>query len=99
MGANGNDIVRWKCQKGHTLGLVQRATVTVSGRSGHVSRLMLFRHALDMDAYLLEAVDVVAVIEGTAVEIRCDAPGCGQVRPWIIGADAMERLIEQVKGK
>jgi hypothetical protein len=89
------NIKRWKCPKGHVLGLVERVKVegraTPNGHVLHVSRLMLFRQAIDADADPLEDVDVIAAVEGTALEIRCSV--CGEVRPWYIGADAMERLI------
>ena len=43
-------VKEWKCQNGHTLGLVKRIKVTSpNGRIGHVSRLMLFRQAVDRE--------------------------------------------------
>jgi hypothetical protein len=85
-------VKQWKCPQGHVLGMVERAEV----RQGHVSRLLLFRQAVDRDSFNPAMVDVMAVVEGTALEIRCSV--CGEVRPWYIGADAMERLLEKVGG-
>lgn len=88
-------VTEWKCRNGHTLGLVKRMKVaTEAGRAGHVSRLMLFRQALDREALEPADVDVIANVEGTALEIRCSV--CGEVRPWYIGADALERLMEKL---
>jgi len=87
-------VKEWKCPQGHTLGLVKRIKVVSSGRTGHVSRLMLFRQAVDREAVDPADVDVIANVEGTALEIRCSV--CGEVRPWYIGADALERLVEKL---
>jgi hypothetical protein len=34
------------------------------------------------------------VVEGTALEVRCSI--CGAMRPWYIGQDALDRLMERV---
>lgn len=90
-----NEVKRWKCRNGHVLGVVNRVRATTqSGRSYHVSRLMLYREAIGAEADMAE-VDVIAVIEGTALDIRCSI--CGEIRPWYMGADALERLIETIR--
>lgn len=90
-------VKEWKCPRGHTLGIVKRIKIQTETSSGHISRLMLFRQAIDREAVDPENVDVIANVEGTALEIRCSV--CGEVRPWYIGADALERLIEKIGGK
>jgi hypothetical protein len=96
---NMNDIFvgvkEWHCKNGHLLGLVKRVKIELpDGMALHVSRLLLFRQAVDREAVNLEEIDVIAAVEGTALEIRCSV--CGEVRPWYIGADAMERLLEKI---
>jgi hypothetical protein len=86
-------LKQWQCSKGHVLGVVERASFTTrSGHSGHVSRLMLYRHAIDLDQQNPTEVEVIGALEGTMLHIRCDVPGCGEIRTWEIGADALERL-------
>jgi len=90
-------VKEWHCKNGHLLGLVKRVRIKLpDGMALHVSRLLLFRQAVDREAVNLEEIDVIAAVEGTALEIRCSV--CGEVRPWYIGADAMERLIEKIGG-
>lgn len=84
---------QWRCPKGHVLGIVERVKRTNgSGKSYHLSRLMLFRQAIDADC--AAEVDVMAVVEGTALDIRCSV--CGAVRPWYIGQDALGGLLEKI---
>lgn len=91
---NLDGLKQWKCSNGHILGVVERASFkTQAGHSGHVSRLMLYRQAIGVD--LGVEVDVIAAVEGTALNVRCSI--CGEVRPWYMGADALERLRDRVK--
>lgn len=86
---------QWLCPGGHVLGVVQRTKVNGrEGRSYHVSRLMLFRQAVDLSVEAGD-VDVMAVVEGTTLDVRCSV--CGEARTWWMGADAMERLVEKCK--
>lgn len=88
-------LKQWKCPNGHILGVVERASFTTqAGHCGHVSRLMLYRQAINVD--LGVEVDVIAAVEGTALNVRCSI--CGEVRPWIIGEDAVQRLLEKMNG-
>ena len=85
----------WKCEKGHVLGLVRRdRNKTKEQREFWVSRLMLFRQALD-ETEDVEKGDVIALIEGTTLDVKCSVPGCGCARTWWTGEDALERLIER----
>ena len=87
----------WKCEKGHVLGLVRRdRNKTKEQREFWVSRLMLFRQAVASDGQAdLEQADVIALIEGTTLDVKCSMPGCGCARTWWTGEDALERLIER----
>ena len=78
----------WKCPNGHILGLARRQKV--NGR--WVTRLLLYREAVDTAAERLAEVDVVAAIEGAALDVRCSV--CGAVRSWSVGEDALERFLE-----
>ena len=78
----------WKCANGHVLGVVQRVQVSSNGTKYHVSRLRLFRQAVDLKeitSISLEEMDVIGKIEGTTLDIRCSMPDCGLVRAWWMG--------------
>ena len=78
----------WKCANGHVLGIVQRVQVSSNGMKYHVSRLMLLRQAVDLKeitSISLQEMDVIGKIEGTVMDIKCSAPGCGLVRAWWMG--------------
>jgi hypothetical protein len=93
--ADGLDgMKQWKCKNGHVLGVIQR----VKTGNGHVTRLMLFRDAIDLKANgQAKEIDVIANIEGTTLDVRCSVARCGEVRSWFMGEDAMERLVEQMR--
>ena len=91
---------QWKCKNDHLLGIVERVEVSGKGGKYHVSRLILFRQAIDLDpnpTVSLADVDVIANIEGTVMDIRCSVPGCGEVRTWWMGAASLERFLEKRK--
>jgi hypothetical protein len=92
------DVKEWKCKKGHVLGVVRRVQVSLSGRTYHVAKLFLYRHAIDMQADDPAEVDVIGPVEGSGGPFQCDVEGCGQERKWEIGEDALERLLEKIKG-
>ena len=85
-----DELKQWKCKRGHVLGVVQR--VKVDGF--HVSRLMLFRHAIDLDENAAMAdVDVIGTVEGIMEDIKCDVPGCNMKRTWHLGVDVVEKVV------
>lgn len=91
-------LKQWTCANGHVLGVIRRdRDVTENGREFWVSRLMLFRQAVDLEAVRAENVDVMALIEGTTLDVKCSVPGCGCSRTWWAGDDAYERLMERVR--
>ena len=85
----------WMCPAGHVLGQTVRAEVNKRGRKFYVTRLHLYRNAIDMNVETPENVDVIAVLEGTVPVIECSI--CHQNRTWFIGEDAIEHLLEQRK--
>lgn len=76
-----DEAVRWRCRNGHTLGLVVSR--------GGVRVLLLFREAADNERPYGDKerrepnyeVDVMAVLEGDAAEVRCSI--CGAIRMWV----------------
>ena len=88
----------WKCPNGHVLGIVRRySTVLPSGQRYRITRLMLFRHAIDNNGDdVMEEVDVMALVEGTVIDVRCDI--CGATRTWQASAVALAKLLETVRG-
>lgn len=71
----------WRCKGGHVLGWVAR-----DGRG--TANLLLLREALTSPpAPLLlgeggeEEVDVMAIVVGRVVDVRCSI--CGRVRTWV----------------
>jgi hypothetical protein len=83
----------WTCKNGHVLGMVRRdREKSREGREFWVSRLMLFRQA---QSHLQKDIDVIAVIEGTTLDVRCSMPDCGCVRTWWMGEDALERVLQR----
>ncbi len=83
----------WKCKNGHELGSVGRN----GNGSSKTQQLFLYRHAIDMAEERPDEVDVIAVIEGYVVDVRCSVPGCGQMRTWVPGEAALRRLLDVMK--
>lgn len=79
-----DELKIWRCPQGHGLGVVKR-----NGRG--IYQLLLYRHAIEAVGELGQ-VDVMAVVEGSVMDIRCDI--CGEMRTWVIGQEALERLLE-----
>lgn len=84
-----DEIQVWRCKQGHGLGVVQR-------NGTKASRLMLYRHAIDVEAQNPVEVDIIAVID-SAIDIRCDI--CGGARTWAPNQAAYERLMARYQVK
>lgn len=84
------DLVPWKCQNGHILGLVRR-------NGSGVRQLILYRHAINPASERMEEVDVIAVVEGLVMSVRCDI--CGRKRTWKPGDEAFARLRRAERSK
>lgn len=106
MGTNDGQILKpWKCKNGHTLGVVQRIEVSREFEGKplryRTTRLMLYRHAVDLSAEAPAEVEVMANVEGTTMDVCCDVDGCGAVRSWFVGelpevlAEAVRRAMAQ----
>jgi len=80
----------WMCpSKEHVLGLVMR-------NGSGIRQLLLYRTAVDCaSGGAMDEVDVIAVVEGYAADVRCSI--CGRVRTWVPGQEALERLLESMR--
>jgi hypothetical protein len=99
-GSKLDGLKHWKCENGHVLGIVERVQASNKGNKYYVSRLMLFRIAIDLEPahfVSLEDVDVIANIEGTVMDIRCSC--CGSIRTWWMGEATLARFMENRKEK
>jgi hypothetical protein len=77
------DLKQWKCKEcSATLGMVKR-----NGRG--IRQLLLYRNAVQLVDDVPAEVDVIGVLEGTMMDIRCSA--CGSVRTWQAGQEASAR--------
>lgn len=82
----------WVCREcGAILGRVRR-------NGSGVRQLMLYREAIDGSGEGdMADVDVIAVVEGYATEVKCSLPGCGATRTWMPGQEALDRIIERCR--
>jgi hypothetical protein len=72
--AAAQELKPWKCCNGHVMGLTRR-------NGSKVQQLLLYRQALDMTPGAeKEEVDVIAVVIGKTVDVRCSV--CGGIRSW-----------------
>jgi hypothetical protein len=93
-------LKEWRCKNGHVLGVVERIVVSSGAGKYHVSRLRLFRRAVDpkFDHHIdLDNVDVIAKVEGQVLDIRCSV--CGAERTWWQGLEELKRILEARKAK
>lgn len=88
------EVKAWRCPGGeHVMGLVVR-------NGSGIRQLLLFREAVEMSFSPFVTlsdegigdVDVIAVVEGYAADVRCSI--CGRVRTWVPGQEALERLLK-----
>lgn len=80
----------WTCENGHVMGLVRK-----NGRG--ITQLLVYRQAVDTTAEEPEAPEVMGIIEGTVLDIRCSV--CDSVRTWFPSQDALDRLLERAGKK
>ncbi|KKM08410.1 hypothetical protein SY88_23770 [Clostridiales bacterium PH28_bin88] len=81
-----DEIKAWKCPKGHVLGQVVR-------NGSGIRQLLLYREAIDITPGPTE-IDVIAVVEGYAADVRCSV--CEAVRTWVPGQEALDKLVARV---
>lgn len=76
----------WRCKTcGSHLGKVRR-------NGSGVHQLLLYREVVDTSQEEVADVDVIAVIEGYAADVRCSY--CGAARTWVPGKEAITRLLK-----
>ncbi len=91
MAMDGRTAKTWNCRRGHTLGMIR-------WNGNGIPQLELYRHAADVNAEQLEAVDGFGVLEGR-LPVRCDADGCGDVQVWEISAEVLSSMLVRLNGK
>ena len=84
-----DEVKIWRCKNGHTMGQVAR-------NGSGVRRLLLYREAVDPEQ-AVEAVDVIAVVEGYVADVRCSL--CGAMRTWVPGEEAIREMLERMEIK
>ena len=84
-----DEMKPWRCKNGHVMGRVFR-------NGSRAQQMVLFREAMDMEPSddELAEVDVMAIVDGHVVDIRCSI--CGALRTWAPGKEALRRLVESV---
>lgn len=88
----GEELRPWLCgvQKGHVLGMVRK-------NGSGVRQLLLYRHAVDVEAVEMAEVDVIAVLDGRVMDVRCSV--CGEVRTWMEDAARQESRGREPRGR
>ena len=64
----------------------------ISWNRNGIPQLMLYRHALDMQAEHPEEVDVIGSLQGR-MPVRCDVPGCAAVQLWEVSEQVLVELL------
>jgi len=90
-----DEMKPWKCRNGHTLGVVVR------NNSG-VRQLLLYRKAVNLtprppsrSGKGVDEVDVMAIVEGHVMDVRCSICEC--LRTWVPGEEALRKLLERAR--
>lgn len=84
-----NEMVEWRCPRGHVLGMVRR-------NGSKVQQMLLYRQAIDLTpnpspdtptggrsggkGNKIVEVDVMAIVEGLVLDVSCSI--CGGIRTW-----------------
>jgi Zn-finger nucleic acid-binding protein len=58
---------------------------------------MLYRNAVDLESEEPQAPEVMSVVEGMVIDIRCSV--CDSCRTWLPDRDALEKLLERAARK
>ncbi len=82
------EMKQWLCKKGHVLGLI-------SWNGNETPQLMLYRHAIDLQAEEPEEVDVIGPLQGR-MPVRCDVPDCDAVQLWEVSEQALIEMLSQL---
>lgn len=83
------------CPKGHAIGRIVRDEVWNQGVRHYVTRLRLFRHAVDLSLVMPQISNEFATVEGTAPEIGCDICQSNGAE-WYPGEEARAHLLAMV---
>lgn len=80
------NLKQWQCKNKHTLGMIQ-----INGDG--VPQLMLYRHAVDMNAEKPAEVELMIGPLIGRMPVLCDAPDCGTVTLWDMSDRALAEMI------
>jgi hypothetical protein len=87
----------WKCPNGHVMGVVTR-------NGSGVRVMLMYRNSVNPSLNPSPSqgegeggneVEVAAVIEGYAADVKCSV--CGRMRTWVPGEEALMKLLEQAR--
>jgi hypothetical protein len=78
------DLKPWQCKNKHTLGMIR-------WNGNDVPQLMLYRHAVDLNAEQPAEVDLMIGPLVGRMPVCCDI--CGEVNVWEASVDALAELI------
>ena len=102
-GSKLGTMKQWRCSgnKNHVLGITERVKekIEVEGRTifYFVTRLLIFRTAIDIEADVLEQVEVQGELDIMTMTLDmswlCTVPGCGCVRKWSADSETIERVV------
>jgi hypothetical protein len=81
------DLKQWHCKNNHALGMIR-----LNGDGS--PQLMLYRHAVDLEAEKPAEVDLMIGPLVGRMPVRCDI--CDDVKIWDISVQAMADLIERL---
>jgi len=91
-----DELKKWKCGKGHVLGVIERKQVraVVGGLKVEyfTAQLLIYRNGVDLDAGKPEVAGSIYGRMLLGFSWNCNVPGCGCVKEWHPGEDALEWL-------
>ena len=84
------DLKQWHCKNDHALGMIR-----LNGDG--LPQLVLYRHAVDLNAEQPAEVDLVIGPLVGRMPVRCDI--CDDVRVWDVSVQAVADLIDGLNSK
>jgi hypothetical protein len=82
------DLKQWHCKNNHALGMIRL-------NGNRTPELMLYRHAVDLNAEQPAEVDLMIGPLVGRIPVRCDI--CDEVSLWDVSVDALAELIKGLR--
>lgn len=82
------DLKQWHCKNNHALGMIRL-------NGNQTPQLMLYRHAVDLNAEQPAEVDLMIGPLVGRMPVRCDI--CDDVSVWDVTVDALAELIQGLR--